>query len=180
MKLFYFLCSVPLLALVACAPEALPTAEIATPPILSTATAVLPTVASLPATAAPLPTPTQLPTVTQTAPLPATPLAVATPAIVVIGDSQKQQVTVGETFILQGSRGLQWQIRYDPQFLTLLTTAEMQQTDGTEWLFQANEVTTQTVIALEQVPLVCEGALCPPPAGGAAIQLEAFIEIVGK
>ncbi len=105
------------------------------------------------------------------------PTPTAEPKIIVIGDTEKQQVQVGEIFIVQGSRGPNWQIGYDPEVLELLTTAEEQQTAGDTWLFMAIQATTQTVIRLDFSSPPCTAEPCPPPPGGAAILMEAFIEI---
>ncbi|MBK8434911.1 MAG: hypothetical protein IPL28_27995 [Chloroflexi bacterium] len=70
---------------------------------------------------------------------------------------------MGELFIVQGSRGPNWQIGYDPEVLELLTTAEEQQIAGDTWLFMAIQATTQTVIRLDFSSPLHGRALPPPP-----------------
>ena len=164
-QLFWILCAVVVLC--GCTPETaetLPTL-MATSPSAADPTTVLATAVALPTvTSAPLQPPSS-------------PTPTAEPKIIVIGDTEKQQVQVGEIFIVQGSRGPNWQIGYDPEVLELLTTAEEQQTAGDTWLFMAIQATTQTVIRLDFSSPPCTAEPCPPPPSGAAILMEAFIEI---
>lgn len=145
------------------------------PPVQPPATAVAPSpTLTSPVSSAVTTSSPQLPL-----PTAATRLAELTPesVVVVAGDSAVFQLVVGQKFIFQGPRGPEWQIGYDQGLLTLLTPEEVQQQPGDSWEFQANQTVGRTRIWLNSVSLPCEGEFCPPPAG-AAIQLEAFVEII--
>lgn len=97
--------------------------------------------------------------------------------IVIAGESEVYQIKVGQAFMFHGPRGADWQIGYDQEFLTLLTSEEESQQAGDSWEFQAKQQVERTRIWLTNVPSSCVGEICPP-AAGAAIEMEAFVEIV--
>ena len=140
----------------------------------------LPTVSNL-QEGTPTPTKTPVPTspqfVTETPPTGET--TTQNEVIVIAGDSETYQIKVGQIFTFQGPRGPGWQIGYDQSMLTLLTTEAESQQPGDTWELQAKQETGRTRIWLTNIPPPCDGEFCPP-VSGAAIEMEAFVEIINE
>lgn len=174
---------------VGCVPViAEPTATESAPTVLDTPDSVLDVLSTPGITPSPtavisqeaLPIPTKTPTAFLTQSVVKTPTPEETPppnrVIVVAGGSEVYQIKVGQDFTFQGPRGADWQIGYDQEFLTLLTSEGVSQQAGDSWEFQAKQQIGRTRIWLTNLPPSCVGEFCPPPA--ASIQLDASIEIV--